>query len=95
MSDLSHESIKVQVKLYMRVFAALAILTVVTVAASYLHLPLLPAVILALVIALFKGSLVAAFFMHLASEKKVIFAVIVLAVFFFIFLLILPAISYL
>ena len=39
--------------------------------------------LLALAVATIKGSLVAAFFMHLISERKLIYAVLVLTVFFF------------
>ena len=93
MSELSHEEVKRHVKIYFRVFSALAILTLVTVTVSYLHLPVLPAIIIALLIAFFKGSLVAGFFMHLFYEKRLIFIVLALAVFFFLFLLLLPALT--
>ncbi len=78
----------------MRVFSALAILTVVTVSVSYLKLPLRWAILIALAIALFKSSLVAGFFMHLVSEKKVIFWLLILAGFLFIVLLLTPSISH-
>ncbi len=73
MADVSHaEDIKKHVRVYMMVFGALAVLTVVTVAVAYLHLSPWPALIVALIIASVKGSLVAAYFMHLISEQKVI-----------------------
>lgn len=73
MSDTAHiEEIKKHVRIYMSVFAALAVLTIVTVAVGYLHLPLIPALIAALVIASVKAGLVAAYFMHLVSEERVI-----------------------
>ena len=62
---------------------ALGVLTIITVAISQLHLPTHEAIILALVVATIKGSLVAAFFMHLLSERKLIYAVLALTVFFF------------
>lgn len=65
------------------VFAALAALTVITVAVAYLHLSIVPALIVALFIACVKGGLVAAYFMHLVSEKKVIYAILILTVVFF------------
>ena len=78
MSDAhSTEDIKKHVRVYMMVFGALAVLTVVTVAVSYLHLPILPAIVLGLAIASVKAGLVAAHFMHLKSEKKVIFATLI------------------
>jgi hypothetical protein len=48
------------------------------------------AVALALLVATVKGSLVACYFMHLISEKKLIYAVLVLTAVFFIVLLALP-----
>jgi len=91
---LTPEAVKHHVKIYVRVFSALAILTVVTVSVSYLKLPLRWAILIALAIALFKSSLVAGFFMHLVSEKKVIFWLLILAGFLFIVLLLTPSISH-
>ena len=56
-----HDTIDIQshIKVYMTVFAALAVLTIVTVAASYLDLSTGEAILLALTIASVKGSLVA------------------------------------
>jgi cytochrome c oxidase subunit 4 len=81
--DDSPEAIKKEIKRYLYVFGGLAVLTIITVAISRLHLPTMQAVILALAVATVKGSLVAAFFMHLISERKLIYAVLVLTVFFF------------
>jgi cytochrome c oxidase subunit 4 len=92
MSHLSPEAVKHHVKIYIRVFAALAVLTMITVGVSYLHLATVPAVVLALSIAILKASLVALFFMHLAGERKIIYAILALTVFFFVFLLIYPSI---
>lgn len=72
------EDIKKHVRTYIAVFSALAILTVVTVSVSYLHLTMPVAVTIALLIASIKASLVAAYFMHLISEKKLIFSVLVI-----------------
>lgn len=93
MSGLSPEEVRHHVKVYVRVFLALAILTVLTVGVSYIELPLALAVAVALLIATFKASLVAAFFMHLASERKIILAILALTLFFFIFLLTYPALD--
>jgi cytochrome c oxidase subunit 4 len=81
--DDSPEGIRKEIRRYLIVFAALGVLTLVTVAISYLDLPTWQAVTLGLVVATVKGSLVAAFFMHLVSERKLIYAVLVLTVFFF------------
>lgn len=84
------EEIKKHVKIYISVFAALMALTVLTVAVSYLHLPLHKAILAALAIASIKASLVALFFMHLISEKQIIFAVLALTFIFFLILLLTP-----
>ena len=81
------------VRIYITVFAALMVLTVVTVAISRFHLPVHQAVTIALIVATIKGSLVACYFMHLISEKKLILAVLALTVVFFIALLALPVVT--
>ena len=78
------------VRVYITVFVALMVLTIVTVAISRLHLSVPIAVTVALLVAIIKGSLVACYFMHLISEKKVIYAVLALTAFFFAALLALP-----
>ena len=82
------------VRIYITVFIALMVLTIITVAVSYLHLPVAAAVTVALLVATVKGSLVACYFMHLVSEKKLIYAVLVLTVVFFIVLLALPVVTH-
>ena len=81
------------VRVYITVFVALMVLTIVTVAISYLHLPLPIAVAVALLVATVKGSLVAGYFMHLISEKKLIYAVLGLTAVFFVALLALPVVT--
>jgi cytochrome c oxidase subunit 4 len=78
------------VRIYITVFVALMVLTVVTVAVSYLHLATPVAIAVALLVATIKGSLVACYFMHLISEKKLIYAVLALTAVFFVALLALP-----
>jgi cytochrome c oxidase subunit 4 len=56
------------------VFGTLLVLTIATVGASYLDLPIGPTVALGLTIATVKAGLVAAFFMHLRHEKALIYA---------------------
>jgi cytochrome c oxidase subunit 4 len=82
------------VRVYITVFVALMVLTVVTVAISRLHLSIPVAVTVALLVAIVKGSLVACYFMHLISEKKLIYAVLALTVVFFIALLALPVFTH-
>ena len=81
------------VKVYVTVFVALMILTVVTVAISRFHPPVAIAVTIALLVATIKGSLVACYFMHLISEKKLIIAVLALTAVFFVALLTLPVVT--
>ena len=89
-----HADIDKTVKIYISVFVALMVLTIVTVAVSRYHLPVHIAVTVALVVATIKGSLVACYFMHLISERKLIYAVLLLTVAFFIVLLALPTLTH-
>ena len=81
------------VRIYITVFVALMALTIITVAISRLHLPIPIAVTVALVVAIIKGSLVACYFMHLISEKRLIYAVLTVTAFFFVALLALPVVT--
>jgi cytochrome c oxidase subunit 4 len=82
------------VRVYITVFVALMVLTIVTVAISYLDLAVPMAVTVALLVATVKGALVAGYFMHLVSEKKLIYAVLALTVAFFIALMALPVVTH-
>lgn len=79
----SPEEIAREKRRYLVVFGMLAVLTVVTVAVSKLNVSHVTALILALAIASVKGSLVAAYFMHLISERKLVISVLLLTAFFF------------
>lgn len=83
-SEEVRKHIKKHVQAYITVFVALMALTLVTVTVSYLHLSVWQAVAVALFIATVKGSLVAGFFMHLISEKKVIYIVLIFSAIFII-----------
>lgn len=87
------DSIKKQTRAYIMVFGALMVLTVLTVGVAYLHMPVWLAIGVALVIALFKGTLVAGIFMHLFDERKLIYWVLALTVLFFLVLLFYPTLS--
>ena len=93
MSGTSVEAIRKHVKVYIMVFVALMVLTVVTVGVSYLRLAIPLAITVALMIAIAKGSLVASYFMHLVSEKKPIFWALMLTVVCFFVLMLLPLFS--
>jgi cytochrome c oxidase subunit 4 len=86
----SADDIRKHVKVYIGVFVALLILTLVTVAASYLDLPIGPSVIVALTVAGVKGSLVAMFFMHLKGEKPWVMWSLALTAVFVLFVFALP-----
>ncbi len=70
--DNSHDGHRPNVGLYVKVFAALMALTLITVAISKVHLPRPQAIALGLFVALIKSSLVGALFMHLWGENKTI-----------------------
>src|SRR6266852_8992511 len=75
---------KKHVKRYLFVFYALIVGTVLTVAASWLPIESVALTVsIALFIACVKGFLVAGYFMHLISEKKMIYGILLATVFFF------------
>lgn len=78
------------VKTYLFIFALLMVLTVVTVAVSWLRLPTSLGILLGLMIATVKAGLVAAFFMHLKGERAIIYGFLGLTVFFMAILFLLP-----
>jgi cytochrome c oxidase subunit IV len=90
MEAVHAEDIKKTVRKYIVVFLSLMGLTIVTVAISYLHLPVHMAITVALIVAATKASLVASYFMHLISEKKAIYATLILTVVFFALLMSIP-----
>ncbi len=90
MSESEAALVKQHVKVYVMVFAALAVLTIVTVAISYLRLPTGYAIAIAMVVATVKASLVALYFMHLISEEKVILWLLLLCAAFLVALMALP-----
>ena len=82
-----------QVRGYIVVFVTLLALTVITVGVSYLHLEVHAAVGVALAIACFKASLVLLFFMHLISERQLIFVILAFTIAFFLVLMIVPILT--
>ena len=87
----SPEEFKKHLGKYYVVFVALLCLTAITVGVSYLRLNRPLAIAVALVIATVKAGMVAGVFMHLISEKKVIYAVLILTAGFFLLVLLLPS----
>lgn len=85
--------VRQHVRIYITVFMALMVLTVVTVGASYLKLSKPYAISVALLIASIKAGLVASYFMHLISERRLIYLVLVLTGIFLVAVLILPVLT--
>jgi len=95
MNSHAPEHFSLHVRRYLYVFYALLFGTVITVGASYIpfgHHTLNIAV--ALFIAICKASLVACYFMHLISERKMIYGVLAFTVFFFLGLMFLTVWSF-
>ena len=90
----AHSDTSRHMRLCVAVFVALAIFTVLTVLASLLEASVPTHVLIALVIAAVKASLVAAVFMHLKWEKTIVlWSVLALAAVFFVFLMALPTLT--
>lgn len=81
------------IRKYLMIGGALYVATVVTVAAASLQVGVALGIILALIIATVKGSMVAAVFMHLNDEKPWIYGSLLLTAFFFLVLMSLPVLS--
>lgn len=92
MSEI-HFDYQKHVRSYVVVFAALAALTVITVGISYLPIPTVPAILLALAIASVKGALVMAVFMHLMNERQAIMAILIFTAVLLGILLVFPVLT--
>ena len=90
-----HEDVGKNVKRYIAVFVALMVGTLATVGAAQLQLAVAATITVALLIAIFKGSLVAGVFMHLADERNAIYAALILTAILFASLMLLPVLAYL
>ena len=88
------EDVREHIKLYYKIGGALLGLTVLTVLVSYLPFGVPLAIIVALIVAGAKGSLVASYFMHLIGERRSIYAALGLTVFFFLVLLLIPILGH-
>ena len=91
MSHDSPEEIRKTIRTFMMVGAALLVLTVVTVAVSYVHMESIAARVgVALLVAGAKGSLVALVFMHLKAEKMWIYTTLAFTAMFVVLVFALP-----
>jgi len=93
MSDHS-EDVSKHIRGYLIIGVTLIIGTVLTVLASYIDLGHHWNIVLALVIASVKASLVALYFMHLISEKQMIYTLLAFTAFFFVVLMFLTLGAY-
>lgn len=97
MGGSSAADIQHHVKIYIRVFIALAVLTVVTVAVAQIgynqNWSITTAVVIALLVASIKAGLVACYFMHLISEKGALFWILANCALFFVLLLAIPVLT--
>ena len=83
------------IRRYLFVFYALLFGTVITVGASYIPFGNREInIAVALFIAICKASLVACYFMHLISERKMIYGIMAFTAFFFVGLMFLTLASY-
>lgn len=80
-------------KKYLIIFLTLLVLTAVTVWASRWETVFYVAIAIALMIAILKGSLVAGYFMHLTSERKIIYIILLFVLIFFAALMALPVLT--
>ena len=81
------------IRKYIMIGAALLVFTGITVAANLVHLAVPMAITVALIIALMKGSMVAAVFMHLSHERQWIYGALILTVAFFLVLMFIPILT--
>ena len=87
---MTPEEVNLHIKTYVIVFIALAFLTVVTVAISYLDIGVKAGIALGLFVASIKASLVACYFMHLIDEKTTIYWTLIATAISFLILIFLP-----
>jgi cytochrome c oxidase subunit 4 len=83
-------AVKKSIRTYMMIGGALLVFTGITVAANLVHLPVGPAITVALIIASIKASMVALVFMHLSHEQKWIYGSLLLTAAFFLVLMVVP-----
>jgi cytochrome c oxidase subunit 4 len=89
----SPEEIRKHVRFYIGVFGALLVLTAITVGLSYVHIGAKDSntgnMVVGMIIAALKASLVGAFFMHLSAERPLIYRILIFTFIFVIALFLL------
>ena len=92
---MTNQHVEKHIRQYLIVFASLLVLTVLTVLASRIDLGIAGGIILAMIIAGVKGTLVAGVFMHLFSDKKkLIYVVLIYTGIFLLVLFFLISLNY-
>ena len=90
----AHADVSKHVRVYLMVFGALVVGTILTVAVAHIDLGASTNLVIALSIATVKGSLVAAIFMHLKWERSAsVWVALALGAVFFVFLMVLPVLT--
>jgi caa(3)-type oxidase subunit IV len=81
--DHAAHDVAKHIRAYLMVGGTLLLFTGITVALSYVNFGTQKAnVAVAMLVATFKAGLVAAIFMHLSSEKRIIYRILIFTVFF-------------
>ena len=92
---MTNQHVEKHIRQYLIVFFALMVLTVITVLVSRIDLGIIGGIVVAMIIASVKGTLVAGVFMHLFSDKrKVIYAVLIYTGIFMLVLFLLTSLSF-
>jgi caa(3)-type oxidase subunit IV len=86
----SADDVRKGIRGYLKIGVALWVFTIITVAVNQVHLAIPLAITVALLIAVTKGSMVAAVFMHLSHEKKWIYGSLIMCAVGFILVILLP-----
>ncbi len=87
--DMTNQDIQKETKNYLVIFGGLLILTGVSLGVHFMHLPVQLSIVIIIGIALTQAAISAAYYMHLISEKKLIFFVLAMAASFFLAMILL------
>ncbi len=94
MQEISSQNIKQEARKHLLIYGLLLFLTAVNFIVSKLSLLGEQTVFIVLSVAFVQGVLIAGYFMHLISEKKLIHFVLILTLIFFLGLLLLPVMEF-
>ena len=91
---MSTETLQKEKRQYVTIFVSLLFLTLVSVAIHYMHLPAAINIVFILTISIAQAILSACYLMHLISERKLIYFVLLLTATFFLGLILLTYFGY-